>query len=334
MRAALAPLGKIRSWLSGKGNRNHSDWIWALRDIDFTVHEGEVVGIIGRNGTGKSTLLKILSGITAPTAGYADIYGRIGSLLEVGTGFHMELTGRENIFMNGALLGMHRHEIKQKFDEIVAFSEVEAFLDTPVKRYSSGMYMRLAFAVAAHLEPEILAIDEVLAVGDADFQKKCLGKMGKIAKEGRTVLFVSHNMIAIRSLCQRSIWLEEGKVKEVGDSSHIVSNYLHSSALSKTVQSWDNVETAPGNDIVRLRRVCVQGENQSQPDLITMKTPFKIEVEFWNMSPGANLHINLHLTTEERIIAFSSSSSDEAGWWTDALPRDFFVEYVISPVIF
>ena len=212
-RAALTPLRKFRSWLSGERNGADSEWIWALQNIDFSVNEGDVIGIIGPNGAGKSTLLKILSGITTPTEGYADIYGRVGSLLEVGTGFHMELTGRENIFMNGALLGMHRREIKQKFDQIVAFSEVEKFLDTPVKRYSSGMYMRLAFSVAAHLEPEILAIDEVLAVGDAAFQKKCLGKMGKFAKEGRTVLFVSHNMIAVKSLCRRAIWLDEGRVK-------------------------------------------------------------------------------------------------------------------------
>ena len=227
-RAALAPLGKFRSWLSGKRNGADSGWIWALRNIDFSVHEGEVIGIIGRNGAGKSTLLKILSGITTPTAGYADIYGRIGSLLEVGTGFHMELTGRENIFMNGALLGMHRHEIKQKFDEIVAFSEVEEFLDTPVKRYSSGMYMRLAFAIAAHLEPEILAIDEVLAVGDVAFQKKCLGKMGDVASKGRTILFVSHNMSAIQALCEKVMWIDKGKIVEIGPTSEVVSRYFDS----------------------------------------------------------------------------------------------------------
>ena len=320
MRAALSPLGKFRSWLSGKGTGNNSDWIWALRDVDFNVHEGEVVGIIGRNGVGKSTLLKILSGITTPTAGYADIYGRIGSLLEVGTGFHMELTGRENIFMNGALLGMHRHEIKQKFDEIVAFSEVEAFLDTPVKRYSSGMYMRLAFSVAAHLDPEILAIDEVLAVGDADFQRKCLGKMGKFAREGRTVLFVSHNMIAVKSLCRRAIWLDEGRVKDDGESDHVVSNYLQSTASSQTEQVWDDVEVAPGNDTVRLRRVCVRVAEGLPPDLITMQTPFVIEVEFCNLLPDARLHINLHLITEEQIVAFSTSTADKSGWWTEPLP--------------
>src|ERR1700738_407031 len=192
------------------GSSPSGDTIWALKDVSFEVTRGEIVGIIGRNGAGKSTLLKVLSRITEPTTGAVDIYGRVGSLLEVGTGFHPELTGRENIFLNGAILGMRRAEIERKFDEIVAFAQIERFLDTQVKHYSSGMYMRLAFSVAAHLEPEILLVDEVLAVGDAAFQKKCLGKMGDVAKEGRTVLFVSHNMTAIRSLCRRVLWLDNG----------------------------------------------------------------------------------------------------------------------------
>ena len=228
MCTASAPLQRFRSWLSGKRKGVDSGWIWALRNIDFSVHEGEVVGIIGRNGAGKSTLLKVLSGITVPTAGYVDIYGRVGSLLEVGTGFHMELTGRENIFMNGALLGMHRFEIKKKFDEIVAFSEVEEFLDTPVKRYSSGMYMRLAFAVAAHLEPDILMVDEVLSVGDVAFQRKCMGKMGNVAREGRTILLVSHNMLTIQSLCTKGILLEKGTVTFEGPADEAVMKYLES----------------------------------------------------------------------------------------------------------
>ena len=201
---------------------------WALRDVSFEVRRGEVVGIIGRNGAGKTTVLKILSRITDPTEGRVRIKGRVASLLEVGTGFHPELTGRENIFLNGAILGMHRAEIKQKFDEIVDFSEVEQFLDTPVKRYSSGMYVRLAFAVAAHLEPEILIVDEVLAVGDAAFQKKCLGKMKAVAGEGRTVLFVSHNMEAVRSLCQRGIWLKDGRLHKAGTPGEIVEAYFNS----------------------------------------------------------------------------------------------------------
>ncbi len=324
MRAVSDSLYKVRSWASRQKSENGQGWIWALRDLNLKVEQGEVIGIIGRNGAGKTTLLKVLSGITEPTTGYADIHGRIGSLLEVGTGFHMELTGRENIFMNGAILGMHRHEIKKKFDEIVAFSEVERFLDTPVKRYSSGMYMRLAFAVAAHLDPEILAIDEVLAVGDAAFQKKCLGKMGDVAKEGRTILFVSHNMIAVKSLCQRAVWLDKGQLKEVGESGQIVSNYLHSNAFLQTEQVWDNVETAPGNDILRLHRICVRGEEGSPSDQITMQTRFAIDVEFWNMLPGAHLNINLHLITEEQIVAFSTSTADEPGWWTDPLPVGLF----------
>ena len=210
-----------------------SEEFWALKDVSFEVKEGEVVGIIGRNGAGKSTLLKILSRITEPTEGRVRIRGRVASLLEVGTGFHPELTGRENIYVNGAILGMTRREISAKFDEIVAFAETEKFLDTPVKRYSSGMYVRLAFAVAAHLEPEILIVDEVLAVGDVAFQRKCLGKMGDVSQNGRTVLFVSHNMQAIRSLCKKAIWLQNGQVYGMGDSTTIVEDYLRANTGTK-----------------------------------------------------------------------------------------------------
>lgn len=209
-----------------RGHRSSKKDFWALKDVDFSVNKGEVLGIIGKNGAGKSTLLKILSRITSPTSGQAILRGRVASLLEVGTGFHPELTGRENIFLNGTLLGMSRQEIKRKFDEIVAFSEIEKFLDTPVKFYSSGMHVRLGFAVAAHLEPEILIVDEVLAVGDVAFQKKSLGKMSSVAKEGRTVLFVSHNMDAVKKLCQRGILLENGEIKEIGDSSQVIDFYL------------------------------------------------------------------------------------------------------------
>src|SRR5689334_23491071 len=218
-RAARKPLDLLRA-------NGQSDMFWALRDVDFEVAPGEVMGIIGRNGAGKSTLLKILSRITEPTTGRAELYGRVASLLEVGTGFHPELTGRENIYLNGAILGMTRPEIQRKFDEIVAFAELEKFLDTPVKRYSSGMYMRLAFSVAAHLDPEILVVDEVLAVGDAVFQKKCLGRMRDISTEGRTVLFVSHNMAAIRSLCSRSILLSGGRKVFDGAANECVDRYL------------------------------------------------------------------------------------------------------------
>ena len=202
------------------------DYIWALDDVNFKVKQGETLGIIGANGAGKSTLLKVLSQVTAPTKGKVKVKGRIGSLLEVGTGFHPELTGRENVYLNGAIFGMTRAEVERKFDEIVDFSGVERYIDTPVKRYSSGMYVRLAFAVAAHLDPEILIVDEVLAVGDAEFQKKCLGKMGDVAHEGRTVLFVSHNMAAIEDLCDNVIWIDKGKIKDIGPSNKIISSYL------------------------------------------------------------------------------------------------------------
>jgi lipopolysaccharide transport system ATP-binding protein len=212
--------------------RAKPDWIWALDHVTFDVDRGQVLGLIGRNGAGKTTLLKILSGITTPTDGEARIHGRVGSLLEVGTGFHGDLTGRENIFLNGAILGMRRREIERKFDEIVAFAEVERFVDTPVKRYSSGMYLRLAFAVAAHLEPEILIVDEVLAVGDAAFQRKCLGKMGEVSGEGRTVLLVSHNMSAITSLASTCLWLDGGRIRELGPAGEVVASYLSSDFVS------------------------------------------------------------------------------------------------------
>lgn len=220
--AVRAPLNRFR-----RNGQSAKNTIWALKNVSFDIKPGEVVGIIGRNGAGKSTLLKILAQITEPTTGEVEIYGRIASLLEVGTGFHPELSGRENIYLNGAILGMGKAEIARKFDEIVAFAETEKFIDTPVKRYSSGMCVRLAFAVAAHLEPEILLVDEVLAVGDVAFQKKCLGKMDDVARKGRTVLFVSHNTAAVRTLCQRAIWLESGEVKEDAAANAVMENYLH-----------------------------------------------------------------------------------------------------------
>jgi len=227
-----------------------NNYIWALKDVSFEVKQGEVVGIIGRNGAGKSTLLKILARITEPTEGYAEVRGRVGSLLEVGTGFHPELTGRENIYLSGAVLGMKKREIDRKFDEIVAFAEMEKFIDTPVKYYSSGMYVRLAFAVAAHLDPEILLVDEVLAVGDAAFQKKCLGKMGDVAKEGRTVLFVSHNMAAIENLCSRAILLHNGRIFSEGETRSVIRTYLQS-FLSETSSSslLDVIEREGTGDI-------------------------------------------------------------------------------------
>ncbi len=287
-----------------------SDELWALRDVSFEVKRGEVVGIIGRNGAGKSTLLKILSRITEPTSGRAEIHGRVGSLLEVGTGFHPELTGRENIYLNGAILGMRRTEIERKFDEIVAFAEIERFLDTPVKRYSSGMYVRLAFAVAAHLEPEILLVDEVLAVGDAQFQKKCLGKMGDVAKEGRTVLFASHNMVAVQTLCQRVFWLDLGQMKAQGEVSPTVTAYLRSGLAENeaTERIWPQIESAPGNDTVRLRRIAVMPVGGRPGDVITMQTPVHIEVEYWNLSPTVHLHTELYFYNDQGILAFKAST--------------------------
>jgi len=241
-------------WLSSNSQTgNTEDHIWALKDVSFEVYHGEVLGIIGRNGAGKSTLLKILSRITEPTAGSVDLYGRVGSLLEVGTGFHPELTGRENILLNGAVLGMRRAEIERKFDEIVAFAEIEKFIDTPVKFYSSGMYVRLAFAVAAHLEPEILLVDEVLAVGDLAFQKKCLGQMENVASSGRTVLFVSHNMNAVRSLCSRSILLDEGHLEIDGDTINVIDHYhiIIDSLQDMSGESIWEEKDAPGDDSIR-----------------------------------------------------------------------------------
>lgn len=234
---ALAPARGIRNVLRGEHHpRPKTETFWALRDVSFEVRRGEVVGIVGRNGAGKSTLLKVLSRITEPTEGYAELRGRVGTLLEVGTGFHPELTGGENIYLNGTILGMKRAEIERKFDEIVEFAEVERFIDTPVKHYSSGMYLRLAFSVAAHLDPEILIVDEVLAVGDAQFQKKCLGKMEDVASAGRTVLFVSHNMAAVRSLCSQTILLRSGQVAAIGPTDQVIGQYLASSAADLSAQ--------------------------------------------------------------------------------------------------
>ena len=306
VQAMRAPFQRLRG---GNGKRQ-VDTIWALRNANFDVAPGEVVGIIGHNGAGKSTLLKVLSRITEPTTGRAELFGRVASLLEVGTGFHPELTGRENIYLNGAILGMKKTEIVDKFELIVEFSELARFLDTPVKRYSSGMYMRLAFAVASHLEPEILVVDEILAVGDAQFQKKCLGKMSDMATEGRTVLFVSHNMVAIQSLCKRALWLDRGEIVEDGTAGTVVSNYLnhsfgHGASLEET---WPDVNTAPGNESVRLHRISVAAEDPASAQLTT-KTPFTIAVEYWNLQPDAKLHVTLHLYTEHEVIAFTTGSA-------------------------
>src|SRR5258706_522094 len=308
---ARAPFARLRR----RSVKREAEAIWALKDVSFDVAPGEVVGVIGRNGAGKSTLLKVLSRITEPTTGRAQLFGRVASLLEVGTGFHPELTGRENVYLNGAILGMRKAEIDRKFDEIVAFAELERFLDTPVKRYSSGMYMRLAFAVASHLEPEILVVDEVLAVGDAAFQKKCLGKMSEVAREGRTVLFVSHNMIAVQSLCRRVIWLQGGAVVENGPADEVVGDYLKAAVGSAVLleEVWDDIAVAPGNDVVRLHSVRVRPQDQKSQEPLAMKTPFLIEIEYWNLLPDAQLHIALQVYTEQDLIAFTTGNGTDLG---------------------
>jgi lipopolysaccharide transport system ATP-binding protein len=301
----------VSSPLRALQQRARTETFWALRDVSFEVAQGEVVGIIGGNGAGKSTLFKILSRITEPTVGRAEIRGRVGSLLEVGTGFHPELTGRENTFLNGAILGMTRQETARKFDEIVAFAEVERFIDTPVKHYSSGMYLRLAFAVAAHLEPEILIVDEVLAVGDAAFQKKCLGKMGDVARQGRTVLFVSHNLLAVESLCQRAIWLQGGRIQEQGPAGRVISQYLGSNAGEVTERLWEDPLQAPGNEAVRLRRAAVRPVRGAPSDPITVRSDFVMEFEYWNYLPGASLNLSLHVYNEQGIMVFNAGPLGE-----------------------
>jgi lipopolysaccharide transport system ATP-binding protein len=335
-RRLIHPLGG-----SSNGRSDPSrEAFWALRDVSFTIQPGERVGIIGRNGAGKSTLLKILSRITDPSAGRLGIRGRVASLLEVGTGFHPELTGRENIYLNGAVLGMSRVDIKRKFDEIVAFAEVEQFLDTPVKRYSSGMYVRLAFAVAAHLEPEILIVDEVLAVGDASFQKKCLGKMEEVGGEGRTVLFVSHNMAAITRLCERAILLERGNIVSDGTAHSVVSTYLQSGLGSTAAREWSDAGATPSDGAVRLRAVRVRNESGEVSDAIDIRQAIGIEVEYEVLQSGHVLLPNCRFFNEEGTLAFTSAdcsaewrrSPKQVGTYTSVLrvPGNFLAEGSLS----
>ncbi|MBN2438697.1 MAG: ABC transporter ATP-binding protein [Deltaproteobacteria bacterium] len=289
--------------------------VWALKGVSFEIRRGEAAGIIGRNGAGKSTLLKILSRITEPTEGRVTIKGRVASLLEVGTGFHSELSGRENIYLNGTILGMTRAEIKRKFDAIVGFAEVEKYLDTPVKRYSSGMYVRLAFAVAAHLEPEILVVDEVLAVGDAEFQKKCLGKMGEVAKAGRTVLFVSHNMGAVQSLCGTAFHLESGRIAQTGDSKTVVSNYLSGSGRNTSVMKWRD-ESAPGNEDVRLKSIGVNTGNRDDRGVYQSRNSIFVEMQFTVNKIHSALCIGFDLLNSqgETILRSYQTDMSPADW--------------------
>src|SRR5688572_4367560 len=287
-----------------------SDTFWALKDVSFEVKQGEVLGIIGRNGAGKSTLLKLLSRITEPTHGRIEINGRVSSLLEVGTGFHGELTGRENVYLNGTILGMKRGEIAKKFDEIVAFAGVELFIDTPVKHYSSGMYLRLAFAVAAHLEPEILIVDEVLAVGDADFQRKCLGKMAGVADEGRTIFFVSHNMPAITRLCKRALYMDEGRLRLDGPAHEVVKAYLHSGLGTMAEREWPDPDKAPKGEVVRLCAVRVRTEDGLCTEKIDIRKPVGIEMEYDVLKPGHKVRSAIGVHNEEGVHAFEAIEQD------------------------
>ena len=306
---AEAILSPYRRYRRLTGDVSKEERFLALDGVSFEVAPGEVVGIIGENGAGKSTLLKVLSGITEPTAGRIELTGRTSSLLEVGTGFHSELTGRENVFLNGALLGMRKEEIRKKFDEIVAFSEVEKFIDTPVKHYSSGMYVRLAFAVAAHLEPEILIVDEVLAVGDARFQKKCLGRMDEIGKEGRTVLLVSHNMQVIQSLCRRAIWLKGGKIEFDGGAFSAVTEYSRSYSETVVERTWNETEEAPGNETVRLQGVRVVPDIGREGEPLTVKMPFRMEFTYRLLVPGSFFFVGVYFRAINGEIIFRSASA-------------------------
>lgn len=303
--------------------RSRRDVLWALKDITFEVRRGDVVAIIGRNGAGKSALLKILSRITEPTEGWAETRGRVGSLLEVGTGFHAELTGRENIYLNSAIMGMRRAEIARKFDEIVAFAEVEPFIDTPVKHYSTGMGLRLGFAVAAHLEPDILIVDEVLAVGDAEFQKKCLGKMQDVAGGGRTVLFVSHNLVAVQSLCTRAIWLDKGRIRAAGEVEPVIAEYLENCVADHMSDTWE-FESAPGNEDVRLKSVSVRPGDESESGQITLATAFQLEFSYWNLKPNTRLTVRLILFNQDGVIVFNTLSSSDPNWHGRPFPAGLF----------
>ena len=303
LRDSLAHAGRR---LLGREHRQRYEEIWALKDVSFSVNQGEVLGIIGRNGAGKSTLLKLLTQITTPTTGQAVIRGRVGSLLEVGTGFHPELTGRENIYLNGAILGMGRREITKKLPEIVDFAGVATFLDTPVKRYSSGMYVRLAFSVAAHLEPEILLVDEVLSVGDAEFQKRSLGRMEEFSRSGRTVVFVSHQMPAVARLCDRAILLDGGQIAHDGQSDEVVAQYLQSVSGTPSRRVWPDLETAPGGKYARLREVRVVDEHGGLLDSVDIRRPVGIEMTFTVLRDDVPMFPKIKVYDREGDTAFNA----------------------------
>ena len=315
--AVAARLRRLR-----RGADDEGTTLWALKDVSFEVRRGEILGIVGRNGAGKSTLLKILSRITRPTAGQVEIYGRVGSLLEVGTGFHPDLTGRENVYLNGAVLGMRKAEIDAKFDEIVAFSELERFIETPVKHYSSGMYVRLAFSVAAHLEPEILIVDEVLAVGDADFQKRCLGKMESFGQSGRTVLFVSHSMPTVARLCPRLILLDRGRVVEDGPSARVIGHYLHGEQGTAARRAWP-AEQAPGDEYARLRSARVVDSAGATSDVVDVAEEVGIELAFDVLSEQRPVFPWIDLYDEGGNHVFSALDTDPV--WSEPRPPGRYV---------
>ena len=323
-----AAYGTLRESLShaakrftGQEHRGGYEEIWALKDVSFSLEEGNALGVIGRNGAGKSTLLKVLTRITTPTQGRAEIRGRVGSLLEVGTGFHPELTGRENVFLNGAILGMKRKEIRARLPEIAEFSGVEKFLDTPVKRYSSGMHVRLAFAVAAHFEPEIMLVDEVLSVGDAEFQARCLGRMEDINTAGRTVVFVSHQLQAVAQLCDRAILLDDGQVVRDGPSEDVVAGYLQTVTGTSSSQTWDDEESAPGDDLIRLHAVRVTGADGETAETFDVREPVGIELAFSVLRDGPPILPKLKVVSGG-TIAFNTMDVD-ARWRESSPPGDY-----------
>lgn len=293
---------------TGDDKINGDDYFWALRNVSFEIKQGEVLGVIGSNGAGKSTLLKILSRIIDPTSGEAIIRGRVSSLLEVGTGFHPELTGRENIYLNGCILGMRKSEIDRKYDEIVEFSGIGKFIDTPVKRYSSGMSVRLAFSVAAHLEPEILIIDEVLSVGDAAFQRKCIGKINTVARQGRTILFVSHNMGAVTNLCKDALWLEHGRVKQAGPSSEIVSAYLSEQSEGQAI--WENPQDIPIGSELSIRSAAIQLTEGEPQSVIGFGEPFMIAIDYELLKPIKDLSVCVQVSNSQGIMAYETMDTD------------------------
>jgi lipopolysaccharide transport system ATP-binding protein len=326
--AAKAPFQQVSSLLNPKSKTRNPKYetIWALKDVSFDVKQGEVLGIIGRNGAGKSTLLKILSKITEPTEGRVELKGRVGSLLEVGTGFHPELTGHENVYLYGAILGMNRWEVTRKFDEIIAFAELEKFVDTPVKRYSSGMYMRLAFAVAAHLEPEILFVDEVLAVGDAAFQKKCLGKMDGVSQEGRTILFVSHNMGAINRLCRSTLWIDQGRLLTFDSTEQVVSKYLTSNTNETGAKTWETGISNSGVDELKIYKIQVLNCDGKPTSSLDVRKHFEVEIHYRITKRLPYFRVGFLLSTADGISAFEAYDADEKRYSGSREPGDFITK--------